>query len=449
MSYITPSQFRSGLEETKEYVDRKVVVGGGSGAIPTYIVGSIPFSSSWLSLTEGGVALSPVTNATYIIMSQGEHLRKMYMWNGNEYVSTAQKVNVYYTDSTNVLDDRTLTLNRGYNGVVSEVTTSRYCVGATISIANNNADGQNIGYGIYVSVNNGQETTYTAPNGASLPEKQIDITGSGKIKVRIARSDSLGITSVSITLNITEHLKIPTETDEYLPINSYSNTTNGQSGLVPSVPSDTTAEALTPKGWDEIDFNVTPEEIRRLFLSIGGGAKQGDGNPIGTILSYMGKTAPYGYLICDGTSYNITDYQNLADFFEVQFGIKNYFGGDGNDTFAVPDLRGEFLRGSGTNNHENQGNGADVGVHQDGTEHANVFAWNGQVDKSAIVMDIKTNEANTSGSYYRKQDKTISFSPRYSIETAQLNVSTNTGAQSNACYTSRPTNTSVLYIIKY
>lgn len=448
MSFITPPQFRRGLEETKEYVDSKVVVSGGSGAIPTYIVGSTPFASSWLSLMEGGAALSPVTNATYIIMSQGEYLRKMYMWNGNEYVSAAQKVNVYYTDSTNVLDDRTLTLDRGYNGVVSEVTTSKYCVGATISIANNNTDGQNIGYGIYVSVNDGQETTYTAPNGASLPEKQIDIAGSGKIKVRIARGASLGIISVSITLNITEYLKVPTETDEYLPVNSYSNTTNGQSGLVPSVSSDTTAEALTPKGWDEIDFNVTPEEIRRMFLSIGGGARQGDGNPIGTILSYMGKTAPYGYLICDGTSYNITDYQNLADFFEVQFGTKNYFGGDGDDTFAVPDLRGEFLRGSGINGRSNQGDGEEVGVHQDGTEHTNVIGWNNDAGQSCIAIDLKSLD-DSFATTLAKADKTYSTSQRYYTQTTPGNRATQEGSNGSYAYTSRPTNTSVLYIIKY
>lgn len=66
-----------------------------------------------------------------------------------------------------------------------------------------------------------------------------------------------------------------------------------------------------------------------------------DGNPIGTVISYMGLTAPQDYLVCDGVEYNITDYSELAKFFETQFGAKNHFGGDGTITFAVPDLQGE------------------------------------------------------------------------------------------------------------
>ena len=41
--------------------------------------------------------------------------------------------------------------------------------------------------------------------------------------------------------------------------------------------------------------------------------------PIGTIISYMGTTAPRDYLICDGTIYNINNYQLLADFINTQF----------------------------------------------------------------------------------------------------------------------------------
>ena len=60
--------------------------------------------------------------------------------------------------------------------------------------------------------------------------------------------------------------------------------------------------------------------------------------PVGHIISFMGKTAPKHYLICDGKIYNITDYPKLAEFIEKEFGVVNYFGGDGITTFAVPDL---------------------------------------------------------------------------------------------------------------
>ena len=64
-----------------------------------------------------------------------------------------------------------------------------------------------------------------------------------------------------------------------------------------------------------------------------------DGNPLGTIISYLGNEPPKGYLVCDGKEYQIADHSQLAAFFEKEFGSKNHFGGDGTSTFAVPDFR--------------------------------------------------------------------------------------------------------------
>ena len=90
-----------------------------------------------------------------------------------------------------------------------------------------------------------------------------------------------------------------------------------------------------------------------------------DGNPLGTIISFMGLTAPAGYLACDGGVYNIAEYTELAFFFKAQFGAENYFGGDGTTTFAVPDLRNLFLRGY-RGEAEEQFSG-EVGQRQEGT----------------------------------------------------------------------------------
>ena len=160
--------------------------------------------------------------------------------------------------------------------------------------------------------------------------------------------------------------------------------------------------------------------------------------PIGTIISVMGNHAPSHYLICDGTTYNISDYPDLADYFEKEFGTKNKFGGDGTTTFAVPDLRGEFLRGTGTNSHENQGSGADVGTHQDATLHFPVGTTAGVGLASPNVGPVPYTSAPN-------QDSKVG-----SITSAKgFNTSgTSTwSASSVKQYTSRPTNTSVLYCI--
>lgn len=170
-------------------------------------------------------------------------------------------------------------------------------------------------------------------------------------------------------------------------------------------------------------------------IGIGGGFA-----PIGTIISYMGTTAPQDYLICDGSTYNIADYKQLSDFFAAQFGSANFFGGDGVTTFKVPDLRGEFLRGSGTNGHSGEGDGRPVGLHQAATIH----------------IEIDT-EKNTGRGYapYSVSDNLIvkncdkNFRQSSSQDGTTFFTATKTPGELYAgFFTSRPTNTSVLYCIK-
>lgn len=155
--------------------------------------------------------------------------------------------------------------------------------------------------------------------------------------------------------------------------------------------------------------------------------------PIGCIEAFMGVEAPPDFLVCDGSLQSIAAYPQLADHFYEQFGASNHFGGNGTTTFAVPDLRGEFLRGTGTNNHTNQGSGANVGEHQDGTIHSGASSASGQVRQADGV---------TSDDYRNNSDS----------YTATNILFTSSGAQSFASqgivYTSRPTNTSVLWCIK-
>lgn len=163
-------------------------------------------------------------------------------------------------------------------------------------------------------------------------------------------------------------------------------------------------------------------------------------SPIGTIISYMGLTPPEEYLSCDGTAYNIADYWELAEFIKAEFGSYNYFGGDGTTTFAVPDLRGEFLRGTGTNSHTNQGSGANVGVHQDGTEHPEVYAWS----NNQIGISVRNHTANTTNNGPQKDDSALTQRVGGISSSA-----TPFDAAGKYSFTSRPTNTSVLYCIKY
>ena len=169
-------------------------------------------------------------------------------------------------------------------------------------------------------------------------------------------------------------------------------------------------------------------------------AKECQSTPVGTILSYMGTTIPNFFLKCDGTVYNISDFPLLAEHIKTNFGSYNYFGGNGTTTFAVPDLRGEFLRGTGTNSHASQGSGESVGVHQDGTEHPGTYV----ADYGKGLYTSTFNQSMRP----EKHDFAITGSNELNTVTGKY-VTSSSYTSIVASYTSRPTNTSVLYLIRY
>lgn len=154
-----------------------------------------------------------------------------------------------------------------------------------------------------------------------------------------------------------------------------------------------------------------------------------DGNPIGTIISYMGKTAPDDYLICDGKTYNTYDYPDLADFFEQQFGNKYYFGGS-DEKFAVPDMRNLFVRGYHGAASEQLSD--EIGKKQEGTEHT--YLTTDQNGRYIVTGDIANNDL---------YDKIIMGIKHSYVSGAFDGVS-----PCESYYTARPVNMAVLYCIK-
>ena len=203
-----------------------------------------------------------------------------------------------------------------------------------------------------------------------------------------------------------------------------------------------TVEGKTYKAGKNVTIDDKTNEISAVAAM---SVAEGMPTSIGTIIPYMGKTAPADYLACDGAEYNISDYPDLSSFITTQFGSVNFFGGDGAKTFAVPNLNGEFLRGTGTNSHANQGSGADVGVHQDATEMPVYGTW----DNHSKIFVSKNG--------YRGIIQKVDSDIIPSSLTRVVASGTNNTAEStddpitegfNTAFTSRPTNTSVLYCIK-
>jgi len=161
--------------------------------------------------------------------------------------------------------------------------------------------------------------------------------------------------------------------------------------------------------------------------------------PIGTINFFDATVAPLGWLACDGSVHNISDYPDLATFYASVHGASNFYGGNGTTTFAVPDLRGEFLRGTGTNGHNNQGSGANVGVHQDATEMPNIRAGGSDLlfpNTMTEYVPATNMDATNPKNYSTSANKYISFA------SGTIPIS------NFKSFTSRPTNTSFLICVK-
>lgn len=63
---------------------------------------------------------------------------------------------------------------------------------------------------------------------------------------------------------------------------------------------------------------------------------------VGEIRIFAGNFAPAGWLFCDGSTQPIADYETLFNL------IGTTYGGDGQNTFALPDLRGRLPLHQGT-----------------------------------------------------------------------------------------------------
>lgn len=151
--------------------------------------------------------------------------------------------------------------------------------------------------------------------------------------------------------------------------------------------------------------------------------------PIGAILPFGGSTVPNGFLLCNGAAVSRTTYAALFAVIGTAFGA-----GDGSTTFNIPDLRGEFLRGAGTNSHSGQGSGGSVGTHQNATF---VPAFYNAGSGTTLVLPGKDTTWNG-------PDSQTTQTSGYRTLTSAAGGTTNVPLQ----YSTRPTNTSVNYIIK-
>jgi microcystin-dependent protein len=170
------------------------------------------------------------------------------------------------------------------------------------------------------------------------------------------------------------------------------------------------------------------------------GTVAGSAIPSGTVVAFAGATAPAGWLLCDGSAVGRTQYAALFAAIAVTYGI-----GDAINTFNLPDLRGQFLRGL-------DGSGAVVPTQsgrQLGSKEASTFT-----SHTHAVVDPGHTHAPAKGGYFlgtvdvqvwSGQDGTNPIYASNKTASALTGISLNPSGSDET----RPTNVAVNYLIKY
>jgi microcystin-dependent protein len=160
--------------------------------------------------------------------------------------------------------------------------------------------------------------------GTATPANALDVAG-GTVQISSSGGTSYTTISADATDSIfaatsDRNLTFKTNAATRLTINS-TNATSTVPVVLPAAPT-TTLQAAT-KGYVD---NLT-------------------GAPAGVIMAFAGTTAPSGFLACEGQAVSQTTYAALFAAIGTTWDI----GGEGAGNFRLPDLRGMFLRGAGTN----------------------------------------------------------------------------------------------------
>jgi len=121
--------------------------------------------------------------------------------------------------------------------------------------------------------------------------------------------------------------------------------TNNKTIVMPQI-----RTCATQAEWDLIPDDVKNSPLIYWYLPFinGGDPLNSDKTPVGVVISASTPTAQTGefpnkdYLVCDGNIVNISDYPQLAQYFQTYYGSINYFGGDGITTFKLPDYSRDY-----------------------------------------------------------------------------------------------------------
>lgn len=152
----------------------------------------------------------------------------------------------------------------------------------------------------------------------------------------------------------------------------------------------------------------------------------------GTIIQFAGVAAPIGYIACDGAAISRATYVRLFGAIGTTWGV-----GNGSSTFNVPDFRGYFLRGTGTNSDGAVGPAVGGKQADDFASHTHTATQAPHTHNIAV----NTNSVTSGGGSNQPVGSTYN-TPTSSAQPA-ITVAATGGTET------RPKNQGILYCIKY
>lgn len=156
-------------------------------------------------------------------------------------------------------------------------------------------------------------------------------------------------------------------------------------------------------------------------------------NPLPESVSTTQPIEAFGWMVCDGSSLIVSEYPELYSALGNLYGTS---GSGANTTFNLPDLRGQFLRGIGTDDASNESRTASQGGTKSGVGSTQLDALQTHEHKYTEPSGSPAPGQNGSGT------ATVNAN---AITTEVTNIPKIKVSQ----YETRPTNVFVNYLIKY
>ena len=195
------------------------------------------------------------------------------------------------------------------------------------------------------------------------------------------------------------------------------------------LPVGTTAQRPTGATGD-IRYNSTLSDVEAYTGSVW---EKVGGVPAGSVLPFPTSAVPSGWLQCNGANVSRSTYATLFAVLGTAYGS-----GDGSSTFAVPDLRGEFVRGWDHSRVVDSGRAIATAQVDDNKSHTHTVTDPGHshvyVDQQAHNEGYRPWKAGDNDCGERTKNT--------NSDTTGITIATSGGSES------RPRNIAMMYIIK-